>query len=115
MNFRTELMKGSIIPVVLALLRDRPMYGYEMVRLVDARTNGQMQWREGTLYPTLHTLEQAGLISAQWKDAPTATGGTRQRKYYKLTRSGRAEMVRRTAEWADFSNAVNAAIEGGPA
>ena len=113
MGYSQDMVKGSIVPVVLALLRDRPMYGYEMVRRVDARTNGRLRWREGTLYPTLHKLEADGLVKAQWQDAATDAGGTRQRKYYRLTRAGRSELARRTAEWADFADAVNAAIDGG--
>ena len=64
MGVSQELIKGTVVPVVLALLKDRPRYGYEMVQLVNARTNGALDWSEGTLYPVLHKLESDGLVSA---------------------------------------------------
>jgi DNA-binding PadR family transcriptional regulator len=115
MDFSQDLVRGSIVPIVLSLLRDRPMYGYEMVKLVNARSGGRLEWREGTLYPTLHRLEAAGLVSSRWADAPSDEAPGRQRKYYTLTRKGRTELVRRAEEWRQFSVAVNAVLAGGMA
>lgn len=109
-----ELVRGSVVPVVLSLLGDRPMYGYEMIRLVQARTNGVLEWKEGTLYPTLHALEQDGLLKSEWRDVPTAAGdsGDRQRKYYALTRAGRAASKKHAAEWKTFADAINGLLSG---
>jgi DNA-binding PadR family transcriptional regulator len=108
MDFSQDLVKGSIVPVVLSLVAERPMYGYEMVKLVNARTGGRLEWREGTLYPTLHKLESDGLIRSEWSEAPAApAGGARTRKYYSITRTGRKELQRRASEWREFSTAVN--------
>lgn len=110
MDFAQDLVKGSIVPIVLALLRERPMYGYEIVKLVNARTNGRLEWKEGTLYPTLHKLEGDGLLKSRWADAGGAAGGdagVRARKYYAITGKGTAELRRRTDEWREFSTAVN--------
>jgi DNA-binding PadR family transcriptional regulator len=109
MDFSQDLVKGSIVPIVLALVRERPMYGYEMVKQVNARSGGRLEWREGTLYPALHRLEADGLVKAEWQDAPPSEGGTgaRQRKYYAITRKGRAELARRLEEWQVFSRAIN--------
>src|SRR5213596_2575588 len=101
MEYSPELVKGSIVPVVLALLRERPMYGYEIVKLVNARSGGRLEWKEGTLYPTLHRLESDGLLRSQWAEGGAAApagergsgevnggaagGATRQRKYYAIT------------------------------
>lgn len=115
MDFSQDLVRGSIVPIVLSLLRDRAMYGYEMVKLVNARSNGRLEWREGTLYPTLHRLEAGGLVSSRWADAPSDEAPGRQRKYYALTRKGRAELVRRAEEWRQFSLAVNVVLAGGVA
>ncbi len=121
MEFSQDLVRGSIVPIILALLKDRAMYGYEIVKLVNARTNGRLEWKEGTLYPALHRLEADGLVKASWADAPAAeapgptgarTGG-RKRKYYAVTRKGLAELASRTQEWTQFSQAVNAIILGG--
>jgi len=114
MSFSPTLIKGSIAPVILSLLRDRAMYGYEMVKIVNARTGGKLQWREGTLYPALHKLEAMGLVKARWMDAPAPTNGPRaglssgrSRKYYSITRTGKAELVKRSDEWREFSDAIN--------
>jgi PadR family transcriptional regulator PadR len=114
MEFSQDLVKGSIIPVILAMVRERPMYGYEMVKQVNARTGGRLEWREGTLYPALHKLESEGLINSEWRDAPTGDGGggARQRKYYAITRKGRTELNRRAAEWQEFSGAINMVLGG---
>lgn len=112
MEFGSDLVKGTVVPIVLALLKERPMYGYEIVKLVDARSGGKLQWKEGTLYPTLHKLEAEGKIRGDWRDAPGAAEGGRQRKYYALTRSGRTELARRVGEWNDFSSSINAVLRG---
>jgi DNA-binding PadR family transcriptional regulator len=101
-----ELVKGTLLPVVLALLKDGPRYGYEMVRTVNARTNGALEWTEGALYPVLHKLETDGLVAAEWRDASSAQMGGRRRRYYTLTSAGRRELTRRAAEWKTFSAAV---------
>ena len=80
--------------IILALLAERPMYGYEMVKLVNARSGGLLEWKEGPLYPTLHRLEGEGLLKAEWREnAPTG----KQRKYYRITGSGRRELSKRAA------------------
>ena len=103
-----DAIRSSTVPVILSLLSEQSMYGYEMVRLVNARTNGVLEWKEGTLYPVLHQLEADGLIQGEWRDVKTDAGETaeRQRKYYMLTRSGRAELKKRVAEWRAFAAAV---------
>ena len=129
MEFGQDLVKGSIVPIVLSLLDERPMYGYEIVKLVNARSGGRLEWKEGTLYPTLHKLQADGLLKARWADAPAAggtssgaaggesDGGGRKRKYYSITGKGAAELKRRRGEWRQFSSAVNGillASEGRP-
>src|SRR5437667_9517899 len=101
MPLSQELIKGTVLPVVLSLLRERSRYGYEMVQLVNARTNGALNWSEGTLYPVLHKLEADRLVRAEWRDE-----GNRRRKYYELTGTGRRELRRRSAEWKTFIHAV---------
>jgi DNA-binding PadR family transcriptional regulator len=112
MNFSQDLIRGSITPIVLSLLRDRPMYGYEMVKQVHARTGGQLEWKEGTLYPALHRLESDGLVKAAWREVED-TG--RKRKYYALTGKGRRELAARTNEWQQFTQAVDAILSVGGA
>ena len=62
MAVNSDLMRGVAEPVILKLLAERTMYGYEIIRLVNERTNGAFEWKEGTLYPCLHRLEEQGKI-----------------------------------------------------
>lgn len=115
MEFSRDLMRGSVVPIVLALLDGQAMYGYEIVKIVNARTNGRFEWKEGTLYPTLHRLEADGLIRSKWQDkhdGAEPSGGAQRRKYYATTRRGRAELARRRAEWQQFSEAMDAVLMG---
>jgi DNA-binding PadR family transcriptional regulator len=109
MNLSQDLVKGTFVPIILSLLKEQPMYGYQMVQFVNARSGGRLEWREGTLYPTLHRLEGQKLIRAKWQQAAGAEGG-RQRKYYFLTPRGLAELAKRATEWQEFSAAVNALV-----
>jgi len=115
MNFSKELVRGSLAPIILRLLNERPMYGYEMVKLVNSRSNGLLEWKEGSLYPTLHRLEADGLVRAQWQTPPNSRGSAsdRQRKYYAITRRGHSAMKERAAEWNTFSAAVALLLKGG--
>jgi PadR family transcriptional regulator, regulatory protein PadR len=106
MDFSPDLMKGTMAPMVLRLVSEREMYGYEIVKVVNERTAGRFEWKEGSLYPCLHRLEADGLVSSIWRNAPNG----KPRKYYRITRRGRAELEARQAEWADFAAAVNAVL-----
>ena len=102
MRFSSDLMRGVAEPIVLQLVAERPMYGYEIIKVVNQRTNQAFQWKEGTLYPCLHRLEGARLIEGEWREA--ASG--KQRKYYAITRKGRALLKDKVSEWSSFSAAV---------
>ena len=88
MEFDRELVKGTTVPIVLRLLTEREMYGYEIVKVVNERTGGLFEWKEGTLYPCLHSLEAGGLLLSHWREAPSG----RKRKYYRITAKGRAQL-----------------------
>ena len=108
MAFRTELIKGSTVPIILKLLDECERYGYEIVKIVNDRTDGAFQWKEGTLYPCLHELEANGLVTSVWREAESG----KQRKYYRITRKGRTELNSRMEEWTAFSKAVNVLLMG---
>ena len=103
MPFSEDLVRGSLVPVTLAMLDERPMYGYEMVKLVNARTNGLLELKEGTLYPALHRMEADDLISSDWRDTE---GTERKRKYYSITRKGKKELTRRAEEMRQFTSTM---------
>jgi PadR family transcriptional regulator PadR len=103
----TELLKGTLSLLILSLLSRRPMYGYELAATVHADTDGAFTWREGSLYPSLHKLHADGLISGEWEEKDTG----RKRRYYRLTRTGRAALKEKRDSWQRLSTAVNQILE----
>lgn len=102
MNNNSDLMRGIVEPIILKLLSERTMYGYEIIKVVNEKTNGAFEWKEGTLYPCLHRLEGKGLVESSWN-----TEGAKPRKYYALTRKGLAEVAEKVTEWQQFAHSVN--------
>ena len=97
---------ASTAMLVLALLKQGEMYGYQIIEELDRRSEHVFQMKEGTLYPVLHGLEQKGYLEAYRQEAPTG----RVRKYYHLTRKG-GEALRTEAEsWRQYSGAVDAVL-----
>ena len=88
--------------IILKLLAERPMYGYEIIRVVLERTGGAFEWKEGTLYPWLHRLEQDGLIESSWNFSDSG----KPRKYYALSKRGEAVCSERIRETRDFCETV---------
>lgn len=103
-----SLIAGSTTLLVLSLLQDGEKYGYEMTAELERRSDGTFSLKEGTLYPLLHTLEKEGYVRSQVKEAPNG----RERKYYRLTRTGTARLREKTEEWKYFSEKVNAVVLG---
>ena len=106
-EMETELTKGTICLLLLSLLSRKSMYGYEIATTIRKRTDGILEWKEGTLYPNLHKLEKDGLLVAEWE----GDAGTRQRKYYRITDAGLAELRDRANRWAAFTRAMTGVLE----
>lgn len=104
---KRELIKGGIDSLLLCLIGQQPMYGYQIIKELEGRSQGYFRYKEGTLYPALHRLERAGLLTAQWN---TAAGG-RQRRYYHITEKGCAILPERRSQWLDFLTAMNCIIQ----
>jgi PadR family transcriptional regulator PadR len=102
------LMSGSTSLLVLHLIGLRDMYGYEIVKELESRSENVFSLKEGTLYPVLHSLENDGLVTSYEKLAETG----KQRKYYSITKRGRAALAEKKAEWDIFSKSVNKVIGG---
>ena len=100
---RKDLMKGNINSLLLCLISQQPMYGYQIMKELEGRSQGYFKFKEGTLYPALHRLEKAGLVAGRWQPF---TGG-RQRRYYHITEKGGAALAEKTVEWQDFFTAMN--------
>lgn len=104
---RRELLKGSADSLLLYLVGQQPMYGYQIIKELARRSQGYFKFSEGTLYPALHRLEKAGLILGKWQMLP----GGRQRKYYYLTDKGRQVLTEKMSQWQDFATAMNLIIQ----
>ena len=66
----SELLKGTLSLLILSLLDRKPMYGYEIVKTVRELTDGTLEWKEGSLYPSLHKLAAGGLVRSEWEGKP---------------------------------------------
>lgn len=110
MAIRRELLKGSSNSLILGLLEQQPMYGYQIVKELDARSQGYFKFKEGTLYPALHRLEKAGMITGNWQTLPNG----RQRRYYYITAKGLSKLTVERTQWNDFLNAVKLILQPGP-
>ncbi|MDA8318386.1 MAG: PadR family transcriptional regulator [Actinomycetota bacterium] len=95
-----ELRRGVLGPCVLALLESRPRFGLELVR--DLAAADGLLTSDGTVYPLLNRLRDAGLVSSDWQ----AAEGQRPRRYYSITPDGRASLAAFRSEWARFSTTV---------
>lgn len=106
-----EMLKGHLDAIVLAAVEAGPAHGYAIIEEIRRRSGGTFDLPEGTVYPALHRLEQAGLLSSVWK---SPTGG-RRRRVYSLTKRGLQSLAERKGRWERFSGAVDALLAGGTA
>ena len=95
MDVGKDLVAASATPLVLAILADDDSYGYAIIKRVGELSGGRLQWTDGMLYPVLHRLERQGLVDARWGESETG----RRRKYYRITRSGRAQLAEQQRQW----------------
>ena len=107
---RRELLKGSTETLLLSLLAEEAMYGYQIAREMERRSNGYFAFKEGTLYPALHRLERVGLLQGSWQE----NAANQLRRYYAITREGRDALAALQVEWRRFSRAVNLVVEPEP-
>ena len=103
MKVSKELLKGTTVILILSLLDEQPMYGYEMIKAIEEKSSDTFSFKEGTLYPILHSLEADGMVESYWDDST----GNRQRKYYRLTPSGLIHAQAKKAEWTAYKKAVD--------
>ena len=79
------------------------MYGYEMIKEMEEKSNGIFTLKEGTLYPILHTLEAKGFVESYWEEGTSK----RKRKYYKIMEQGTLSLREKEEEWSTFKSAVD--------
>jgi PadR family transcriptional regulator PadR len=107
MEYRRELLKGSTETLLLSLLQKQPMYGYQIIKELDKKSQGYFRFREGTLYPALHRLESEGLILGVWESHSSG----KKRRYYSLTEKGLEWLEAKVLEWQGFASAVNMVMQ----
>ncbi len=100
MNF-----KGTLPTLILDALRHEPSHGYRIAQQIKERSRGVLDFKEGTLYPALHKLENEGLV----KSYEGAEEG-RTRRYYRITESGRKVLSKNRAQWREVSQAVTVVL-----
>jgi PadR family transcriptional regulator PadR len=96
--FNRELVKGSTSLILLQLLNERDMYGYELVKELEQRSDNGLSVKEGTLYPALHKLEKQEYIECYWREQVKGPA----RKYYRITKPGKKLLQDKVREWHDF-------------
>jgi PadR family transcriptional regulator, regulatory protein PadR len=106
--FNRELVKGSTSLILLQLLNEKDMYGYELVKELDKRSDHHLQVKEGTLYPALHKLENQEYIECYWEEQEKGPA----RKYYQITAEGKKLLQEKTNEWNRFVQVMGKVIKG---
>lgn len=96
MNF-----KGTLPTLILEALAQEPSHGYRIAQRIKERSEGILDFKEGTLYPALHKLESEGMVESY-----ESVENGRPRRYYRITRSGRKMLANDRAEWRQLSRAV---------
>ena len=96
MNFR-----GALPTLILETLQQQPSHGYRIAQRIKERSQGVLDFKEGTLYPALHKLENEGLVESY-----EGVEKGRPRRYYRITKSGRGILAKDRTEWRELSRAV---------
>ena len=108
-GMQREFSRGTLELAVLALIQTEPRYGYDLLTSVIDETGGALDVKEGTLYPVLHRLEDAGYIEASWR----AEGRTAPRKYYGITKVGKQRLALLRKEWERLASGMTQLLNGG--
>jgi PadR family transcriptional regulator PadR len=106
MEFDREFITGTVTVLILSLLGEREMYGYEILQEAERRSAREFQLKEGTVYPALHHMEQAGLLKAVWRSGESGP----RRKYYRLTAKGRRQAHSKRRQWETLSTIMRAML-----
>ena len=101
MAVEKSLVSGSMKMLILGLLKEKDMYGYEMIDSLRQRSRNVFELKAGTLYPLLHGMEEKGLLTAYEQEY-----AGKVRKYYRITKKGKQEIDKKTEEWQKYASAV---------
>jgi PadR family transcriptional regulator PadR len=98
-----ELKKGSAELIILSIVEPRPRHGYEISKLIETRSEGQLRFHVASLYPLLYRLEERGWLQGRWVEK----AGQRRRRFYALTAEGRRVLATQRQTWKTFVQAMN--------
>jgi transcriptional regulator len=107
MSRPVDLVQGTLDLLLLKILALEPLHGWAISQRLTNVSSNILQVSDGSLYPALHKLEQAGWIKAEWKTSELG----RRAKFYALTRLGRKELERQVADWARLSSAITNVVQ----
>lgn len=107
MSLEKSLVSGSMTMLLLSLLEEKDMYGYEMIERLREKSQNVFELKAGTLYPLLHTLEEKHLLTVYEKEV-----GGKNRKYYGITKDGERVLKLKKEEWNIYAGAVSQVIGG---
>jgi PadR family transcriptional regulator, regulatory protein PadR len=103
MSKPSDFVQGTLDVLILKILDLEPLHGWALSQRLKQVSGDVLQVSEGSLYPALHKLEQEGWIASEWKP----TENNRRAKFYSLTRLGRRQLAKETAEWTRLSSAIS--------
>ena len=106
-NPKADLLQGTLDLLILKTVALGPVHGYSIAQRIQQISKEVLQVRQGSLYPALHRLEERGLLDAEWGTSETG----REAKFYKLSRKGRAQLERETADWDQMARAIYAVLQ----
>jgi DNA-binding PadR family transcriptional regulator len=109
MENKTQFLKGCVRMLVLQLLAERPMYGYELAAELERRSDGIFDLGHGTLYPLLYSLEAKQLIHVAREERSPGEG--RLRRYYALTKPGREELKGNLVTWREIARGMRLVLD----
>ncbi len=101
MEINKSLISGSTSMLILRLLEDKDMYGYEMIETLETKSNNVFTLKAGTLYPLLHSLEEKDLLTSYESEV-----NGKVRKYYSITKGGKRYLRSKKEEWQEYQTAV---------
>lgn len=104
-----DKLRGHLETLILSSLQQGEAHGLEIVRRVEAAGSGALKLKEGSLYPALYRMEQAGLVKAHWEGETAGRRGAR-RRLYQLTKKGKRQLAKGRQDWSEFVTVMNGAL-----
>ncbi len=111
LNIQGNQVRGHLETMILSILEREESHGFDIVKRLDLAGEGALKLKEGTIYPVLYRLEEAGLLKAKWEENDSGRRGPR-RKIYSLTNKGRKQLAAGRTEWNAFVDVVGGIVGG---